>query len=83
MTLRPGGEAKLIFADSSMHEKLSCVLAVVKKALSYVDEVYKVINEHVGLSGKGNQNALGGKENKEEKTNIERKTCFKNRQKTC
>jgi hypothetical protein len=38
MTLRPGGEAKLIFVDSSM-EKLSCVLAVVKKALSDVDDV--------------------------------------------
>ncbi len=67
MTLRPGGEDKLNFLDSSM-EKLSGVVAVVKKAgLSDVHEVYKVISEHVSLSGKGCHREKKSKHSRREK----------------
>ena len=52
MSLRPGGEAKLNFLDGSM-ETLSGAVAVVTKAFNDVNEVYKVINEHICLSSKG------------------------------
>ena len=66
MSLRPGGEAKLNFLDSSM-ETLSGAVAVVTKAFNDVNEVYKVINEHICLSSKGDCSERKSKRSRREK----------------
>ena len=87
MSLKPGGESKLNYLDSSM-EKLSGAVAVVTKAYSDVSEVNKVINEQMGVSGKGDcsqrkSKRLGVKKSKEERINRKRKSCCNDRPKMC
>ena len=67
MSLRPGGEAKLNFLNSSIMETLSGAVAVVTKAFNDVNEVYKVINEHICLSSKGDYSERKSKRSKREK----------------